>query len=390
MSFFARLFSRRSVHKLRDRVSDTPSIASYADLARAFVASNDIASAERILDEALDAFPASTELDRLRRLVRQHRLADRVQDLRRRIDEEATPSLYHELCEIQLQCNDFNSAALTCSEWRRMFPADSGAELASIKIALRRFYTDRAAADGRAAFAGLENLLARDPGHARALRLLAELCSRIGALQKAQEALSRLSQIVPDDPGVATWRRRVDFALASSHQSMDLNRSLREVEETGQFPDPVPSVDEDAAERRAKKPAAPKAPRVLDAARPALGRLARVPGVRLVVLVRGSAALVRGARAGTAESVARATRSIAVTAKRTTRRMGMGSFQQVVVDTDSGSLVLQSGDPSCAAAVIDRLTSMPAVRSALADLASAPASQAAAGAEHSEGEVVRA
>jgi predicted regulator of Ras-like GTPase activity (Roadblock/LC7/MglB family) len=285
-----------------------------------------------------------------------------------------------------MQCNDFAASELTCSEWRRMFPADSGAELASLKISLRRFYKDRAASDGRAALAGLERLLARDPGHARALRLLAELCSRIGALHMAQEALTRLAQIVPDDPGVEMWRKKVNIALATSPEKMDLNRSLREVEETGQFPDPVPSSDDLEAQSRSHEK---KVPRVLDSARPALGRLAKIPGVKLVVLVRGSAALVRGARHGGAEHVARATRAIAVSAKRSTRRMGLGSFNEVVIDTDAGSLLLHAGDPSCAAALVDKSTHMASVRRAIADLAAAPpdAADAASGAE---GELVRA
>lgn len=390
MGIFDRWLGKGSVQKMRERVGDAPSIASYADLARAQVAMNDLDGAERILDDGLDAFPSSSELERLRRLVRQHRLGDRIQELRRKLEQQATPTVYHELVDLQLQCNDFNAAAATCSEWKRMFPADSGAELASAKISLRRFYRDRASADGREAIAGLERLLARDPGHARALRLMAELYSRIGALDLALESLTRLAQIVPEDPGVATWRTRVAAALESGKKSVDVGRSLREVEETGQFPDPVPAADED--EERPMGHAAREAvsPRVLDSARPALARLAKIPGVRLVVLVRGSAALVRGAEPGQAEPIARATRAIAIAAKRTTRRMGLGAFNEVVIDTEQGALVLRAGDPSSAAAVVDRWSQFQAVRGAVADLAAAspsPASEVPMGAE---GEFVRA
>jgi predicted regulator of Ras-like GTPase activity (Roadblock/LC7/MglB family) len=387
VGFLDRWLSNRALTKLRERLVGTPSIASYADLARAFVASNDFANAERVLEEGLESFPSSSELERLKRLVRQHRLADRIHEVRRRIEMQAAPALYHELVELQLQCNDFNSADATCADWRKMFPADSGAELAAIKISLRRFYKDRAANDGRAAIAGLERLLARDPGHARALRLTAELCSRIGALPRALEALTRLAQIVPEDPGVEMWRKKVEQAIATTKQRLDVNRSLREVEETGQFPDPVPSSEEELQNQQKKSK---KSPRALDSSRPALSRLGKIADVRLVILVRGSEALVRGSRPGTAEAVARATRAVAITAKRATRRMGLGAFQEAVIETDTGSLVLRAGDPSCAAAVVDKLTQLSSVRSAVADLASAPPTSSADVASDAEGELVRA
>jgi tetratricopeptide (TPR) repeat protein len=386
VGLFQRWFQNKSLDRLRVRASEAPSIATYADLARAAVASNDFETAEKTLVEGLDLFPSSSELDRLHRLVLRNKLADRIRECKRRIDAHPTPALYHELLELQLQCNDPASAELTCSDWRRMFPGDSGAELAGIRIALSRFYKDRAAADGRVAIAGLEKLLARDPGHARALRLMAELCSRIGALTKALEALNRLMQIVPDDVEVDAWRKRVHEALAVSGTKVDLNRVLREVEETGQFPDPVPSVD---AELQRKKELNKK-PRVLDSARPALAKLSKLSGVRFVVLVRGSAGLVRGAPVGGAEPMARSTRGVAIHAKRTTRRMGLGSFMEAVIDTDQGSLVITCGDPSTAAAIVEKAAALAPVRSALEDLASAPAPEASTVPEGAEGELVHA
>lgn len=387
MGLFHRWFQNRNIARVRERVSNAPSIHTYAELARSAVASNDLAEAERILNEGLDVFPSSSELDRLRRLVRQHKLADRTKELKKRIEQHPAPALYHELLDIQLLCNDTANAEITCSEWRRMFPIDAGAELASIRISLARFYKDRAASDGRAAIQGLERLLARDPGHARALRLMAELCSRIGSLTKAREVLNRLAQIVPDDPDVASWRQKVETALQGGPANFDLNRSLREVEETGQFPDPVPTLDEEKARKSTEKE---KKPRVLDSARPALAKLSKLPGVRLVILVRGSAALVRGAEPGGAEPVARATRAVAIHAKRTTRRMGLGSFKEATIITDDGSLVICCGEPSTASAIIEKSTQTQTVRGALEDLASAPAMNGEPAPEGAEGELVHA
>ncbi|HKE01384.1 MAG TPA: tetratricopeptide repeat protein, partial [Planctomycetota bacterium] len=343
---------------------------------RAFVGSNDFDEAERVLEDGLAQFPHAGELERLKRLVRSHQLADRTQEVRRRLEDHPTPAMFHELVDLHLQCGDPAAAEVACADWRRLFPGDAGAELAQIKIGLRRFYAERAAADGRAAIAGLERLLQRDPGHARALRLMAEICSRIGALPRAQEALERLARIVPDDPGVAAWLRAVESALAGPYGKMDLGRALREVEEAGQFPDPVPSSDE----VRASNPEKRRPPRQLDAARPALARLARNAGVRLVVLVRGSAALVRGAPNGGAEAVARATRAIGLMARRTTRRMGLGAFVEAVVETDSGVLLMRAGDSSSATAVMDSPANLERVRSAISDLAAAhPIDEASVG-----------
>ncbi|MBI3820789.1 MAG: tetratricopeptide repeat protein [Planctomycetes bacterium] len=387
MGLLQRWFSTRSRTRIRERANDSPSIHLYAEHTRSAVASNNLAEAERIVNEGLDIFPSSTELDRLRRLVRQQKLADRVREIRKRLDRHPTPALYHELLDIQLLCNDTAAAEVTCSEWRRMFPIDAGAELGNIRIALARFYKDRAAADGRAAISGLEKLLARDPGHARALRLMAELCSRIGSLTKARDVLSRLSQIVPDDPEVGGWREKVDQAIRGGPANFDLNRILREVEETGQFPDPVPTLDDEKANKKEKEE---KKPRILDSARPALAKLSKLQGVRLVTLVRGSAALVRGAPTGGAEPVARSTRAVAIHAKRTTRRMGLGTFKEAVIESDNGSLVICCGDPSSASAIVEIASSIGAVRAALEDLASAPAPDHSNVPEGAEGELVHA
>ncbi|MBL8692860.1 MAG: tetratricopeptide repeat protein [Planctomycetes bacterium] len=389
MSFLQKWMTSRSLARLRDRVASAPSIATYADLARAFVAANDLTEAERVLDEGLELFPGAGDLERMRRLVKSHKLADRVKEVRRRLDLHPTPALYHELVELQLQCNDPASAEVTVSDWKRLFPADGGAELASIKISLRRFYSERAAADGRAALAGLERLLQRDPGHARALRLMAELCSRIGALPRAVEALNRLSQIVPDDPEVDCWRKTVEEATQSGkHVRVDVSRALREIEETGQFPDPIAPVDDTLPSPRNTR-ADRKAPKVLDAARPAFARLAKSAGVRIVVLVRGSAALVRGAPSGAAEGMARATRALSLTSRRLTRRMGLGSFVEAVIETEDGVVVLRGADQASAAAVVDGFQRFQDVRGAVADLASSPGNVEQV-LEGAEGELVHA
>lgn len=389
MGLFQRWLTNRTLAKRLERANESPSVQTFADLARAAVASNDFEEAERMIDEGLDLFPSSNELDRLRRLVRQHRLADRIRELRRKIEFHPAPALYHELVDLQLQCNDTRAAEATCSDWRRMFPIDSGAELASIRILLARFYKDRAAADGRAAIAGLDRLLARDPGHARALRLMAELCSRIGALGRACEVLDNLAKIVPDDPEVEAWRRKVGQAMETAPSKTDLSRILREVEETGQFPDPVPPREDEEARKR-KDVDKNKKPRVLDSARPALARLSKLAGVRLVIFVRGSAALVRGAPAGGAEPIARSTRAISIHAKRTTRRMGLGSFMDATIDTDLGSVVICCGDPSTASAVIDKSAPVAPVRAALSDLAAAPTPETNEVPDGAEGELVHA
>lgn len=368
MKFLQRWMASRSLAQIRARVSDDPSSTSYAELARAFVTGNDFVEAERVIDEGLSQFPGTAELERLKRLVRSHRLADRTQEVRRRIDQYPTPALFHELVDLYLQCNDPAAAEVACTDWRRLFPGDGGAELAGIKVLLRRFYTERAAADGRSAISGLERVLNRDPGNARGLRLMAEIASRIGALPRALEALEQLAKIVPEDPGVEAWRKSVETALAGPYGKMDLARALREVEESGQFPDPVPSSDQtgskSAPESRTTRP--------LDTVRPALVRLSSLSGVRLVVLVRGSAALVRGAASGGAEPIARATRAISVTAKRTTRRMGLGAFIESVIETDTGVLLMRAGESSTAATVVDGVARLDRVRGAIADLAATP------------------
>ena len=187
-----------------------------------------------------------------------------------------------------------------------------------------------------------------------------------------------------------TWRKKVEQALASSRKAVDLNRFAARGRGDGALPRSGAPRAEEIQNQQNKNANERRTPRVLDASRPALSRLAKIPGVRLVILVRGSAALVRGARAGGAEGVARATRAIAITAKRTTRRMGLGAFNEVVIDTDDGALVLRAGDPSCAGAVVEKLSHFQSVRDAVADLAAVPPLAGEDVPAGAEGELVRA
>jgi hypothetical protein len=88
--------------------------------------------------------------------------------------------------------------------------------------------------------------------------------------------------------------------------------------------------------------------------------------------------------------VARTTRAIAITAKRMTRRMGLGAFNEILIDTTDGALVLRMGDPSCAGAVVDKVNHLQAVRGALADLAAVAPVASAEVPVGAEGELVRA
>src|SRR4030095_7594507 len=93
-------------------------------------------------------------------------------------------------------------------------------------------------------------------------------------------------------------------------------------------------------------------------------------------LGRAAAARRRGARTRGAERRARAPRSIAVTAKRTTRRMGLGAFIEAVIETDSGAMLMRAGEAATAATVVDGSARIERVRGAITDLASTPADAA--------------
>lgn len=329
----------------RKAVATAPTVESYAELARGYASLNDFAAVVRTCDEGLQHNPEAAELKRLRRMARSAILSDRITDIRDELNAAPRPGLYRELAETYLELGDLSRCESACVQWTARFPQDDGARLALARARIRRFYQERNAGDGMGAVELLLGVCERDPQNAKALRLLAELATRVGAFEIARETLSQLLELIPGEPTLEGWYRRVND---EAEGAPDLDLAIRQVELTGRFPglepereerelDPTP-VDANAVAARGAN------------LRADLDQIAEMRNAGRVAYLRGSTALVRGAAKGSGDPFARMTRSLTTIARRSTRRMGFGAFNAGYIESAQCKIVLVAGHDNAAAA----------------------------------------
>lgn len=336
----------RGLASKRRAVAAAPTIESYADLARGYASLNDYSGVVRTCEEGLQHFPSAAELKRLRRMARAAILGERVSEIRDELNAAPRPGLYRELAETYLELGDLSRCESACVQWTARFPQDDGARLSLARARIRRFYQERNAGDGLGAIELLNGVCERDPQNAKALRLLAELATRVGSFEVARETLARLLELIPGEPTLEGWYRRVHD---EAEGAPDLLQAIREVELNGRFP---------GLDQQRQTPVSEDAP-IVDAntqaqrgsnLRADLDLIAAMKSAGRVAYLRGSTALVRGAAKGSGDPFARMTRSLTTIARRSTRRMGFGSFNAGFIESPQCKILLVAGHDNAAAA----------------------------------------
>jgi tetratricopeptide (TPR) repeat protein len=335
----------RGLASKRRAVAAAPSIESYADLARGYASLNDYSGVVRTCEEGLQHFPSAGELKRLRRMARAAILGERVSEIRDELNAAPRPGLYRELAETYLELGDLARCESVCVQWTARFPQDDGARLALARARIRRFYQERNAGDGLGAIELLNGVCERDPQNAKALRLLAELATRVGSYEVARETLARLLELIPGEPTLEGWYRRVND---ESEGAPDLLQAIRDVELNGRFP----GLEQRAHAHQEDAPTADANGQVQRGSnlRADLDQIAALKSAGRVAYLRGSTALVRGAAKGSGDPFARMTRSLTTIARRSTRRMGFGSFSAGFIESPQCKIVLVAGHDNAAAA----------------------------------------
>ncbi|MBK9384590.1 MAG: hypothetical protein IPN34_07200 [Planctomycetes bacterium] len=335
----------RGLASKRRAVAAAPTVESYADLARGYASLNDYSGVVRTCEEGLQHFPSAGELKRLRRMARAAILGERVSEIRDELNAAPRPGLYRELAETYLELGDLARCESACVQWTARFPQDDGARLALARARIRRFYQERNAGDGLGAVELLNGVCERDPQNAKALRLLAELATRVGSYEVARETLARLLELIPGEPTLEGWYRRVND---EAEGAPDLLQAIRDVELNGRFPgleqrahathEDAPTADHNGQAQRGSN------------LRADLDQIAAMKSAGRVAYLRGSTALVRGAAKGSGDPFARMTRSLTTIARRSTRRMGFGSFNAGFIESPQCKIVLVAGHDNAAAA----------------------------------------
>ncbi|MBL6757263.1 MAG: hypothetical protein ISQ11_12715 [Planctomycetes bacterium] len=335
--------------------TSTPEVA--ARRVRRMVESGDAAAALECCREAVERFPGSAALQRLLVSVRQAELTERLSRLKEELELSPCPEAFRELCELMLKRGEAAATLEHVGRWRQL--DDSGEPLYFEAAAFGELYFgNHLSRDGMRAFqlaAEAGKLLKDDP---RPFRLQFEIARRCGAWEDARIALARLLDIMP---GNRLIEGRFRGVMANCASSRSLSKALADVERTGRFlGDEVDGGD--GLDR--------------DQVRPGLLELAGRDDVHVAFFLRGNTALVQGAQGASADRSARAIRDVVSVTRSSSRKLLLGTPNELRCEGSGGSLFLKTGSNGTAAVwaarnltgtssrLMDELVGSPAVEEA--------------------------
>jgi hypothetical protein len=117
---------------------------------------------------------------------------------RRILGVDAGAPEFERLCQIARQHGDVREVALAIADRLAWIDGGAAEPAAAVPLLLERARLRSAIGDARAAVADLEDLIARDPGHADGLGLLADLTLGLGDAEGAAELLRRYLAVETD------------------------------------------------------------------------------------------------------------------------------------------------------------------------------------------------
>lgn len=346
MKLFQRLKIWKELKHLERKVRETPSPSTYVDLGQVYINLGMMDHTLKVAEEGLKLFPRADELRKLRKFARTAKLNARIKELRAKSNRSPHPEIYRELASLYLELGDFGAVHGIAEECIRRFPQDHGAYLVLAKARLTNFYRDLSARDGMEAVRNLRRVIALDPGHVKAHRLLAEVLYRIDAIPEAIQHLEILRDLAPGDRDVERLLSdALSKAQAQPQAKQDLEILFHEVEAMGELTN-TPVI-------RDNKPTRVASEEAIGSIRDALAHLVELDGVHKTAYIKGSKALVKGDIRDGKDSFLRVVRVLAKASQRVSRRMDIGNFSKGCLDGDFGHICLCCYGEVCAAVLCD-------------------------------------
>lgn len=338
-----RLFAAYRLRGARKLIAREPSPSNYLALAGQYVKIGRLDDADRVCNEALEAFPGNADLAgysaRVRRQLRESRLAE----LRDELADSPRPAVWSEYCGLLLQSGQISRAEEAVRGWLERVeqaPPQTAAEarLMLSRVLAERFLADRGREVGLKLFeelAAIEQALPRD---ARPIKLRLRIASLIGAWGDALSAVQRLLDLYP---GQSALEARFRELSEKAEKAPGLEEALRQVERTGELHEDL----SEAVERRGASG--------IDVRR-VLREITEDDGIRAAFYLRGATALIQGPKGATAERTARVVRSTLHTSRTSARKLGLGQLQEMRLEGSFGHLALVAGERDGAALWTDQ------------------------------------
>ncbi|MCA9321652.1 MAG: hypothetical protein KDB53_13005, partial [Planctomycetes bacterium] len=314
-----RMRSRAHVKRLRDRTDVDPYPRSYVELCKALLSQGRPSRAMDMAREGLTKFPHSEDLRDLLRHTWRHAKSARIEELRRRCDNDPAPDTFRDLAAIYLECEEYDEALAVADEYCRREPTAPEGMLLQGEILIKRFYKDLVANDARRGIVALQKVLDLEARNFEAQYQLASVYHFIGAISKA---LFHMYQALDIDPDHDQARNLHDELIKQPLEQAEENTLLRELEEGDGSTRSVTDESRDAISRDMR------AALIAD-----LNRLSQLNGVTRAAFVsialtaiaeRGESRVLEAGKTDPLCEIAKGFRKAAAISS---KRMGIGAFQ---------------------------------------------------------------
>lgn len=336
--------------KKRSKIDSYP--RSYIELCQSLLRQGSVMRAMETAREGLERFPHSDDLRDVLRHTWRKAKGHRIDDLRKRCDDNGAQEDFVALATLYLECEEYDEALAVAEELLRRDEGSLEASALQADVLLRRFYKDHVASDARRAIVLFKLVLDANEENFGAHFELAHLYHYIGAISKALFHLYRALDIDPDHEEAAELH---DVLVRLPLEDSEENSLLRKIEESEQA---FPTASAEEAEQEATTPLR-RAELIRD-----LTRLSHLNGVTRAAFVSSDLTLIarngdcRTLAEGEEDALCELARGFRSAAAIGSKRMGIGAFQSSVLAAGRHTLqfhavghtvvLLESDDPSCA------------------------------------------
>jgi predicted regulator of Ras-like GTPase activity (Roadblock/LC7/MglB family)/thioredoxin-like negative regulator of GroEL len=342
MGFIRNLLRNREKSQLEEALRKDPSPSVYVRLARMYQEEGDLAQAAQIAKRGAAKFPESAEMGSAEQdLVRLDRDAE-CKRLRERIDNYPNPRLYSRLAELLRADGKADEARSLIARGLRNYPTYGG-----LHYVLGLLANDED--DLEVASKHLKEATEDDTFNYAALKLLAEVCVKLERPAEAVEAYAKILAFAPDDEEIKDRRARlmVEEGIEESAKKQEPARKVSPSMDTkvmGTEEVAAGMAAEEAKQGAASASAGTKLMPTEEAEdselAPAIRELTSGAGIEGAVLVDNYGLPVASSLPeGTEEALAAAmTTGIRRSASPACGEVGLGAFEEMVVESAGGSI----------------------------------------------------
>lgn len=355
--FLKRLIEAPDVSRLRRRADQDPSPKSTLELVRRLQMQGRSSEATEVAREGLLRFPFSHELRDILHAVWRLQCRNDVEEHLDRLRSEPTIDNHRILVDHFLSYGELEQSARWADHAVAEFPTESEAAFLQATVYDQWFRLEHVATDGAQAIKGYRRAIELRPGALDPHLQLAKLYAYVGSISKALHHAFKALDIDGSNPEANALQRRLSQMPLEKENESDL---LRQVEEN----DGPPRWDLHDSSGYGQEDSREPGADVLKA----IEQLSSMTGVRRLALSHDGIEMIaiQGRTTNCAfegDPFLDLARGFRTTAGRSSKRMGIGGFQEAEICWNGGSILALAAGPSVLLVEVDAASRLRSIAS---------------------------